>query len=242
MWKKKTQKVWLFGLSWVKALDQFLQTQVCPPPFARPQQTPGSRVNIYKTPKSSSSSPRRIRPAPPPPPDRQRIVRCTMTLLQNQIRLLGDPLTQSPGHMHRPQAKALLPLKLYDTTQKKPLTEKEFNTGWKLVTDGALHLMLNGQLGSTFEILNMSFEVNWGHVKCNNREKANKIRQQSLCQDEGVVPMGKCNQLGDSDSMGHGPNRPILHHQDVAVAKHTAWKRLAQTKTEDCWSSCHHHF
>ena len=32
------------------------------------------------------------------------------------------------------------------TTQKEPLTEQEFNTGWKLVTDGALHLMLNEKL------------------------------------------------------------------------------------------------
>ena len=29
------------------------------------------------------------------------------------------------------------------TTQKEPLTEQEFNSGWKLVTDSTLHLMLN---------------------------------------------------------------------------------------------------
>ena len=52
---------------------------------------------------------RRTSVAPPPPPDRQRIVRYRMTLLQNQIRLLGDPLP-SQGPMHMPRAQAPLPL------------------------------------------------------------------------------------------------------------------------------------
>ena len=63
------------------------------------------------------------------------------------------------------------------TTQKEPLTEQEFNTGWKLVTDGALHLMLAGKLGSNFEILTMSFELDRGHIKCSNRETVNKVRE-----------------------------------------------------------------
>ena len=63
------------------------------------------------------------------------------------------------------------------TTQKEPLTEQEFNSGWKLVTDSALHLMLDKKLGSNFEILNMSFEADRGHIKCNNRETATKVRE-----------------------------------------------------------------
>ena len=63
------------------------------------------------------------------------------------------------------------------TTQKEPLTEQEFNSGWKLVTDSALHLMLDKKLGSNFEILNMSFEADRGHIKCNNRETASKVRE-----------------------------------------------------------------
>ena len=63
------------------------------------------------------------------------------------------------------------------TTQKEPLTEQEFNSGWKLVTDSALHLMLDKKLGRNFEILNMSFEADRGHIKCNNRETATKVRE-----------------------------------------------------------------
>ena len=63
------------------------------------------------------------------------------------------------------------------TTTKDPLTEQEFNSGWKLVTDSALHLMLNQKLGSNFEILTMSFEGDRGHVKCRNRETATKVRE-----------------------------------------------------------------
>ena len=41
--------------------------------------------------------------------------------------------------------------------------------------DGALHVMLNSKLRSNFKILNMSFEVDRGHIKCCNRETANKV-------------------------------------------------------------------
>ena len=105
------------------------------------------------------------------------------------------------------------------TKQKEPLTEQEFNSGWKLVTDSALHLMLDKKLGSNFEILTMSFEADRGHIKCNNRETATKVREilaecnrVSAIKMKAWFPWESATSLVTVVRRDTVPHRPALHH------------------------------
>ena len=76
-------------------------------------------------------------------PYRKGTVRCQMTLPWNQIRLLGDPLSRAQViHTDRwssstsPETVSFYVHK--GTAQKDPLTEQEFNTGWKLIMEPSI--------------------------------------------------------------------------------------------------------
>ena len=150
------------------------------PSFKRPEQAPGPS-HTPKTPQSSYRKPNpgatgsvpspqygdSEMPEPTPGPS-QATEGPSSTAPRTYSQAAGASATVSESvslYVHK------------GITQKEPLTEQEFNSGWKLVTDSALHLMLNQKLGSNFEILNMSFEGDRGHVKCKNRETAAKVRE-----------------------------------------------------------------
>ena len=57
------------------------------------------------------------------------------------------------------------------TTQKEPLTEQEFNSGWKLVTDSTLHLMLNKKIGSVSGWQALSWDPTLDRMLCSECEE-----------------------------------------------------------------------
>ena len=149
--------------------------------FKRPAQTTGARTKPT-TPQSSSRKPQQGTSGSTPSHQGEDSEMPDVST-PGPSQATGGPSTSAP-RSYSQAAGASGPVtesvSLYvhkGTTQKEPLTEQEFNTGWKLVTDSALHLMLNKKLGSNFEILTMSFEADRGHIKCNNRETATKVRE-----------------------------------------------------------------
>ena len=123
----------------------------------------------------------KVPPDPQPPRISTRTVRCLKHLLQDRHRPLEDPLLRHPIPTHKQRGQAQLLLRQYLSTstraphRRNPSRSRNLTRGgsWLLIVPYTLCSMRNS--GSNFEILNMSFEVDRGHVKCNNRETANKV-------------------------------------------------------------------
>ena len=151
------------------------------PASQRPAQTPGTNPKPT-TPQSSYRKPNQGATGPVPSHQYEDNEMSEPTTPGPSQATGGDSSTAPRTYSQAAGASASVSesVSLYvhkGITQKEPLTEQEFNSGWKSVTDSALHLMLNQKLGSNFEILNMSFEGDRGHVKCRNRETATKVRE-----------------------------------------------------------------
>ena len=152
------------------------------PSFVRKPQTEGARPKP-STPKSSSRKPQQGTPSTTTSSHQHEDSEMPETPTPGPSQATGGSTTSAPRSYSQAAGASTSgteSVSLYvhkGITQKEPLTEQEFNSGWKLVTDSALHLMLNKKIGSNFEILNMSFEADRGHIKCNNRETATKVRE-----------------------------------------------------------------